>query len=356
MENTEDTSKNRLMKTLAVFGFLLVIAFITWLAVILVQSAPGAFSNLASLAESLNEGRLAQSEIKIDTKKDVVNSDESFTITWSDLGRNGSYTFQYECVDGVSLDTRVGGETIKLKCDTELPIPKDVFSIDIQLQSEKNRFSDVVYKITFTKAGEENVFAASDQIVTVVNASIPQGGLVAGTSSEVEAETDVKVTETVTENEPEETETPTKVTTPAPTTPVPTQTIYTTTLTIPVSDPNGYTELAISHLGVGILDDDDRFIAKAEIDTDDKAAFQFVVRNTGTKTSGPWHFEADLTSGNEYESKPQAPLKPNERSIITLAFRDPGKEGFREFGATIFGGHDQNPNNNSYEWGVVIED
>lgn len=356
MEHTEDASKNRLLKTLAVLGFLLVIAFITWLAVILVQNAPTAFTNLASLAESLNEGRLAQNEIKIDTKKDVVNSDESFTISWSDLGRKGSYTFMYECSDGVSLDTRIKGETIKLNCDTLLPIPENTFSLDIQLQSEKNRFSDVIYQVAFTKDDQENVFASADQVVTVVNAGIPQGG-VAGVNTSVDAESDVEVTETAMSEEAEE-ETPvaSKPASTPTSAPVPTQTIYTTTLTIPVSDPNGYTELAIMHRGVGVLDKNDRFIAKAEIDTNDKAAFQFEVRNVGTKTSGLWHFVADLTSGEEYESKVQEPLKPNERAIITLAFRDPGKDGFREFGATIYGGNDQNPNNNSYEWGVTIND
>ncbi|MEZ4200357.1 MAG: hypothetical protein R3B69_02050 [Candidatus Paceibacterota bacterium] len=91
---------------------------------------PSAFSSLASLAESVEDGRRAQNEINITVVDAVVNSDESFTIAWSDLKRDGNYVINYKCVEGVALDVRIGNDIVGVPCETNFILPADVFSID----------------------------------------------------------------------------------------------------------------------------------------------------------------------------------------------------------------------------------
>ncbi|MEZ4200355.1 MAG: hypothetical protein R3B69_02040 [Candidatus Paceibacterota bacterium] len=71
---------------------------------------------------------------------------------------------------------------------------------------------------------------------------------------------------------------------------------------------------------------------------DDKAAFQFEVKNTGTKTSTEWTFEATLTTGKKpMNQRYKLRLKPNERAVLTVAFKNPGDDGFQTFGVEIDG-------------------
>ena len=362
MNQVNETSQSRLLKTLAVFGFVAIIIIGTWLAVQVVRLAPVAFSSLASLAESVETGREAQNHITIASQSGVINSGTASTIEWSDTMRDGTYTFTYVCTEGVSLTVRTDTVVTDLKCDTPFALPTDTFTFDIQFNSEKNRFTDVPYEVAFIPAGEESVLLHTTEVATVVNVNIPLGGIVNNTIDvAVGTDDDTSTDDTTTDDttdvvaavEPEVT-TPTTVT--PNTQPTGTRYIYTTSYHKPVSDPKGTIELAIKYLGVGILTNDNKFIPKADIDTDDKAAYQFEVKNIGTKTSKTWEFEATLTSGEVYESKDQKALKPNERSVITLAFDNPGKEGFQTFGAEISGGGDKKSSNNSFSWGVDITD
>ena len=102
------------------------------------------------------------------------------------------------------------------------------------------------------------------------------------------------------------------------------------------------------------MDSDNNFTRTATIDNDVRGAFQFEVKNIGTKTSDDWEFTATLTSGTEFEADNQQPLKPNERSVITLGFDAVGDTGVQFFGATVAGGSDRNENNNAFTWAVEI--
>ena len=160
------------------------------------------------------------------------------------------------------------------------------------------------------------------------------------------------------EADDEEVETPTTPTKPTtPTTPQqPTGVRYTTTYKVPVSDPNGHTDLAVKFLGVGTIDDG-KFIKQDELDVDEIGAVQFEVKNIGTKTSTAWEFEMELPSGSDYSSKnKQVALKPNERSVLTILFGLPGDEGKQDFSVKVTGGGDTKTSNNSFAVKVEITD
>jgi hypothetical protein len=336
------------MKTLAVVGFLALIVFGTWLAIQVVRMAPEAFSSLASLAESLELERKGQNNIEILTTESVVNSNESFTVSWSKVKRQGTYVITYECIDGVSLDIRLENAIVPVPCGTPFLLTEGVTSIDAKFTSDKKRFVDVPYTIGFIKENESNIAFLSSKTLTIVNAKIPSG-IVSGETTDETPKPEVK---------PETTVKPTVT----PTTPKPTPTYagtvgytYTTTYKVPVSDPNGFTDLAVKFLGVGTINSKNEFVKKSELEAGEKGALQFEVKNIGTKTSSSWTFEADLPDGSDYDSKTQTALKPNERAVLTIALEDAGDDGSKKFSVKVYGGGDTKTGNNSFSVTVKVD-
>ncbi len=342
--NNETESSSRLMKTLAVLGFVALVIFGTWLAVNIVRLVPGAFSSLASLAESIQLGRDDQNNITIESADTVVNSDESFTIAWSDLDRTGNYTFHYQCEEGVSAQVKVDGQIISVPCGTTYLLPEDTFNLEAQFVSAKKRFVDITYQIGFIKNGETTPEFTSEKTITLVNATLPTTVVVV--DEEVVAPTTpvvVKPTPTI----------------PKPTVPV---VVKPTTYTVsewvaPVSNPNGKIDLAAKFIAVGTMSSNNMFVKANELEIGDKNAFQFEVKNIGTKTSDDWTFEAKLPNGETFKSKVQDALKPNERAVLTIAFgEDAGEEGTRKLTVTVKGGDDTVSSNNSFTTSVKVTD
>lgn len=349
MNNTQKPSTA--IKVLATVGFLAALALLVWLAVTIVTVIPGAFSSLASIADSLQQAR-PQKEIVVANQNSIVNNDESFTVTWTNINRDGIYTISYACIDGVAVDMRYPANNItQIPCDETIKLGNSVHSLELIPQSEKKRFIDVPYTIGFIPQGETDVAYATESVFTVVNVNIPQSQ---GVSND---DTDDEPTGAVAGEEDTATSTETDTETPArPVTPAQPTVITTEVYELPSSDPNGYVDLAVKYLGVGRLDSNNRFIAGGVIDTDTRGAFRFEVRNLGTKTSRDWSFEAELTSGQTFESEMQDGLLPNEYTVITLGFDNVGELGAKRFGAEIDVPGDTNSSNDRFSWAVNIVD
>ena len=144
--------------------------------------------------------------------------------------------------------------------------------------------------------------------------------------------------------------TPVKPTTP--TTPPTPQYQTVVTHTVPVSNPNGYTDLSVGFVAVGRMTNDDRFLPNAELSSRDRGAIQFKVTNIGSKTSGDWYFRVDLPSGGSVNSKVQRPLGPSETAILTVAFEVDNTRGNRVIEVRVTGGNDINFNNNTIRTNV----
>ncbi len=333
--SNEEKQKSNIIKTLAIIGFSAAVVLMVWVAVQIVQKAPSAFTSLASLASSVHG---TKDDFTITSDKTVVNDGETVVLSWENKN-TGTHTFAYECTEGViiSLNNELG--TI-INCDQVFTIG-NTNSLTININSSEQRFIDIPYTIAFTAEDTNEVSMADTNRLTVVNATIPLSGLVAGVDSE-ETE-DIAVTE----NEPEETapETPS----PTPTIPAPT---YVATYVIPTSNPNGYTDLAMTYRGVGELDGEN-FVARAKIDTDTQGAIQFSVKNIGTKTSSDWTYEVKLPNGQTYVSPKQKVLKPNEEALLSLGFGI-SDTGTKKFKGKITTTNDTNAQNNSFDWSVVV--
>lgn len=354
----EYTNESLGRKIITIVGFLILIAFTVWVAVRIVAFIPSAFSSLASIADGVY-GERPQNEIIIANQNSIVNNGDAITLTWTDLKRNGVYTFQYECTDGVAIDMRHPGNAItSVPCGEMVTLGADVTRLEITTNSEKRRFIDVPYIIGFVATGDDEMSYEKATTITVVNANIPQSQSIAADDTDSDTTDEVIVEEPVVAVDPEVT-TPvvtTPVVTPKPVVPQEPRVIATEIFELPTSDPNGYVDLAVKYIGVGTLSNNNRFTATTEIDNDRRGAFQFEVRNLGTKTSKDWTFDATLTSGTVYESKKQDGLLPNERSIITLGFDSVGNNGTQKFGAEVDVDNDINTKNNDFVWAVKVVD
>lgn len=142
-------------------------------------------------------------------------------------------------------------------------------------------------------------------------------------------------------------------TTPKPTTPVLYRPVV--TYTIPVSNPNGYTDLLATFVAVGEMTSQERFVAAKHLEEDEDSAMQFKVTNIGTKTSGEWYFAARLPDGDTINSLPQRALKPNETATLTITFEGVDGRKDRVVGVDVTGGNDVNPRNNGFRVTVDVK-
>jgi hypothetical protein len=350
--NTDNKGKEGVLKTLAIGGFVGLIIIIAWLGIQLISFIPNAFSSLASLADSVYNYKPV--ELVVVNNKSVANSGEAFAISWNKPKQVGTFSFKYDCIDGVAAEVRTeAGAIAPVSCDEDYEIG-NVETLDVNMTSERNRFTEVPYTISFTSAQAESAAATTDNKITVVNAMIsPIVAGVATTSS-----TEVVVAPVT---EPEVIEEPVIIT-PKPPTPVaPKQTprpvvVSKPVYSIPVSNPKGFSDIVVRSLGAGTVDVHNRFSHVGIIDNDLKGAIQFEIKNIGTKTSDAFTYTATLPSGSEYTSLVQQALKPNERMVATIGFDATDITGAKPFSVTVKISDDTNAANNKFNSAVSIID
>lgn len=348
----DNQGKEKVLKSFAVVGFIGLLIIIAWLGIKLIGFAPNAFTSLASLAESVYNYKPV--ELVVVSNKSVANSSEAFQISWNKPKTDGEFTFRYSCLEGVSVAIRNSTGTINnVPCDTDYFLG-NVNTIDISITSETKRFADVAYSIAYTRTGAKVAETTKDNAITVVNPAI------SAVTPEPQATTTPEVIKPVPPLPP--VVTPTKPVVTVPTKPVVTpskpvfHTVSTPIYKIPVSNPNGNTDLSVRSIGVGTIDTSNRFSLVGVIDNDYKGAIQFEIKNNGTKTSDTFTYVATLPNGATYTSDVQTALKPNERAIITVGFDTTNLIGIKVFTVKVITASDSNLNNNAFTSAASIKD
>jgi hypothetical protein len=329
------------IKSLAIIGFLVTLALCVWLVVEGVRRAPEAFSSLASIIESVR-GYRPVDELRLTTEKAVVNSGETFEISWTDMKQDGAYHFSYTCTPGVALAVRNEDNVpLPLRCTEVLDLPASVKGLTLSITSDTMRLTDVPVTIAFTNEAR-GISLESETRITVANALIPVPDTTPVATTTPEVKPPVVVTPTPEVKPP--------VVTPAPKPPV-----YIPTIVYPQSDPNGYIDLAVTTLGSGVLRNG-VFIYTAKYDLDLKNAIKFDIKNIGTKTSGTWTFKTTLPGGQIFESPVQTALKPLEHVEFTLGFDLDTDEELVKITNKVYTTGDANAKNDSASWFVVVQD
>lgn len=342
--------KDTAIKSLAIVGLIAVVCLIVWALVQAVRLAPSAFVSLASIADGLYS---QEEPLTIGTNKTVVNTGEPFYMTWSDVNRPGAYYFTYTCTEGVSAEARnTTGDIVLVTCETPFVLGHDAGgSLEVIFEAEKRRFTDVPYKVTYTRENENEIAYNEQSLITVVNAAITQSSMLDDEKDDETDQNDDAPTGNVAGADTNTGSTNTGNTGGGIVRSVPVTTTY-----FPTSDPNGTVDLEVIYLGVGSLDNNNEFSYRLTLDNDRRGALRFQVKNIGTKTSDDWEFEAVLPTDPEskYASPEQNGLRPNERAIITLGFDNLGDARDEEVEVEISGGDDDNDNNNSFDVDVEV--
>ena len=345
MSDQQKQQQDTIMKSLAIAGFIAIILAISWLSVQFVQLIPSAFSSLASLAGNLQQQAYVDKEeepiqpIILTSDVSSVAAGQTVELTWEDVERPGSYTFSYECTDGVAVDliNIVGIQSIA--CDTNYNIG-DRNALSFTVDSEKEAETSVVYTLAF--------LGTNDLVPTYMVADT-----VLIKDEVVVANDDTDTSEVVDDTETEVNPEPTTPVTVAPQTQTPVTPVTTQQFVyqIPVSDPNGRTDLGVRFIQTGTISGN-RFIAGL-IERNDSGAIQIAVKNYGTKTSDEWSYSVTLPSGGTYEADDQKPLKPNEEAIISIGFTTDNSSS-HTFRADIDESTDRNRLNDQFEQTVFF--
>ncbi len=329
-----------LVKVLTLTGMFATTVFVLWLGVQAIKFTPTAFSSLATMAKSVQDYR-PLNELKLTTEKKIVNSAESFQISWTDVHQDGEYRFSYTCTKDASLLVRGGdGDLVPIKCNEVLSLPATVHGLFLSIKSEGMRFTDVPLKLSF-KGKKNNTTLESELEVTVVNASIPTTQETPRSSNEPE------VTKPVTTTKPTAPKPP--VATAPVTAPKPV-----TTIVYPESNPQGMIDLKVTTLGSGILTNG-VFSYTPTYDEDETSAIRFDIKNIGTKTSDSWTFTTTLPGGQKYTSDVQSPLKPNEHVEFTMGFALKGNDNLVKISTTVKTRNDVNAKNDTSDWSVAVD-
>ena len=353
--NVSPQKKGSILNTFAVAGFVAIVLLLAWLSIQLVQLFPNALTSLASLAEGVDQSSEtivednAMKPIVVTSDTSLMKSGETLNIDWEAANARGSYVFSYDCIDGVAVNQMDGTVERQLECNTNYNVG-DVTALTIAVESEKNRYTDVTYSVGFLATNDTQPQAMGSDVVTIINEDV--NGFAFNTDSG-ELATEAVVTEPETPINPTPTvETPTVVTPTPSTSPTPVfeqEFVY----EIPTSDPNGFTDLSASFIAVGDIVSN-RFVP-GTVEADEGGAIQFSVKNFGTKTSSNWTFELSLPNGGTYNSPVQAPLKPNERAVLTIGFRA-GSDNVHTFELEVDESTDRNSGNDSFTQRVTFTD
>lgn len=320
------TFRDITIKVLTITGFLVTVAVIAWGTKEAIVRIPGAFSSLASIAESINTYKPIH-ELTLTTEKAVVNSGESFELLWNDVHQTGEFKFTYTCASGVRVNVRTAdGSLMEMNCSDTLTLPATVHGLYLSIDSSELRFTDILLKVSFSNTDKSETFENTTK-VTVVNAIV--------TLPEI-----TPIVEEKEEVAPTLTETPIVIDVPVVS--VPTEPITETVLPV-----QGRSDLAMIILGSGVLENG-TFEYTSSYKENLNNALRFDVKNVGTKTSDTWYFNVVLPSGKVYTSPMQAPLNPHDHIEFTLGFYLSGEDMQRATLTTMLHSNtDTNASNNS---------
>jgi len=283
-------------KFLAGVGVIALLLVVVWLGTQVIQLGAGLTSSLASSISGVRLFFGASEDIVLVANPDTLESDESFTLSWKHLDKktDGSYTFNYECNDGVHLTSPESTNTGNvIFCNTPFPILSDKEQITLTAISINDESTDIVLSLDFIPNGEQKETAVGEEILHVVS------------DHEVTNETEVVEDGSQPEDIPSVQETP--------------------VVTIPVNNPNGTPDLVVNILEVGTVTTTGVFTKKTgSLNPSDRLAVRFEIKNIGNKDTGVWDFEAQLPTEQRYtfKSDKQETLLPGMRAEYTLGFED----------------------------------
>lgn len=300
--------KEGLMKALSIVGGLAVLIGVIWVGVQGFRALPNAGTLVANAVVSVQSFFTPAERIVVSVVDSQIVVDETFTLNWEHRGKDidGSYTFFYECRDGVHL--ALNNDTVF--CNTELPLLSTQTSLSLTPRGTVASIVTLPVEVRFRANNATGISKRGDLTLTIQDERFDEA------------------TSTTAPSTPS-TSTSTPVTTP--TTPVVTPGPVTTqtfpVIVQPSSDPNGFIDLRIEVLAYGLVHRTTGVFEEVDeiprnLPSNKRGAIKFVVENIGTKASGSWEFEAKLptTPSYTFDSRAQDSLFPGDKIEFIIGF------------------------------------
>lgn len=253
--------KRLVFNILAILGFLAVIILVAWLSVQIVRFLPGAFSSLASIADSLYSQPQGSGELVIESGRASVETGQTIALSWEAQEETGTYTFSYGCTDGVTIKVRVDGTDRDAQCDTTYSLGSTT-AATLLVNSTQTGEVSVPYTITFLRPNDtEPKLSAEETLIVTRTESTPPAPTSPQSGGEVATPRPTPVPDT----QP-----------PQPTAP---EIRFETYSYVPESDPNGHVDLAVRLIDIGTVTENGLFTSRTYFARNTRGAVRFEVRN-----------------------------------------------------------------------------
>jgi len=296
--------KNPIIKILAVIGAVAILSLGGFLTITVLTKVPRILTNLTAQVVSITQNFIPAERIVLTLDNENPRDGDGVILTFEHLSKkeDGSYSFFYECKEGVRLEREVNSQNEIIFCNTPYNFVNSNNTISFRVFSTKSQLIDVPLSINFVKNNSDRISKRGKAVLRVNNDSVQEGGtiLVVGNRGEstTRREAGEKIEETTLFND-------------------------STEVISGTSDPNGMVDLRPKILEVGEIDrTTNEFTATSSIEFGKRGAVKFEIENIGTKASGSWTFNVVLPTfpAHIYHSKSQTPLLPGDRIEYTIGF------------------------------------
>jgi len=285
---------NYSVKALAVFGLVSVL-FLGGIGIVkILGSTSGIFSNLGSVLVGITSQFIPAEKIIVSVIPEDLVSGDSLTLSFEHQSKieNGSYSFFYECLDGLHFEQNK--EIIF--CNTEYDLLNEKTALDLKVFSTKEEFLSVPTEIRFRRNNSDKLDVVGEININVSSTLSDSNS--SGTNGTIARRAGERTEEVHLFNE-------------------------TTSGGLRPSDPLGTPDLKPKILEIGVVDKQtNEFTATSSVPFSARVAVKFEVENVGDRTSGGWTFNSVLPSFplHIYYSNNQTPLAPGDRIEFILGF------------------------------------
>ncbi len=315
---------NVLMRVGVIIGILIILFVIT---IGIIKLVPKALNSLANIRLSFSSLFKPSEKLSLSLSPVSIPTGDSTTLSFTNNAKDtkGTYTFSYECQNGVKIFYKNGSAINDFNCNFPYPVSPVNNSIILIGTAPLGVTSKVPLTLSFDPEGTSTT------------------EVLKGTTS---------LTISNTNKEPTPTPSVTSVPTATPvSTGTPQATPYVTPITTPTYVPpseTGFADLSIRLVDQGIIDPVSRqFISTRNYTAADAVVLKFQISNIGTKRTGAWNFRTtqpmNIASDYTRTSGPLATLLPGySTGIVTLSL-----SGIRAEGGVV--SIIANPNQSTYE-------
>jgi hypothetical protein len=291
-----------ILKILAVVGAVSILSLTGFLAVTVISNAPNIIGSIKAQVVNITQTFIPAERIVLTVNNNSPLSGDVIKISFEHIskGADGSYSFFYECKEGVYFEKvanfKPTGEIVFCNTPYNFNNIDNTFSVAVFSKSKNSEEVEVPISINFVRVGSDRISKRGSTTLSVLTEKIleevfvPRNNTVRTYGSKTEETTLINNTQSSSSK---------------------------------ISNPSGVVDLKPRIIAVGQIDRATNvFTATTTISGSSRGAVKFEVENVGTKISPDWTFNVVLPTFPSYiyHSKIQQALLPGDRIEYTIGF------------------------------------